>query len=75
MGVTAIHIRLFCRGKYAQLLAENKAFTAEENELFDAAATHAYESFRDKAAASRGMSVEAMQVSWGAIVYVVRSCQ
>jgi protease-4 len=49
------------RGKYAQLLAENKAFTAEEEALFDAAAQHAYESFRDKAAASRGMSVEAMQ--------------
>ncbi|KAL4444953.1 hypothetical protein ABPG77_004003 [Micractinium sp. CCAP 211/92] len=49
------------RGKYAQLLAENKAFTPEEEALFDAAAQHAYESFRNKAAESRGMSVEAMQ--------------
>ncbi|KAL4448020.1 hypothetical protein ABPG75_005239 [Micractinium tetrahymenae] len=49
------------RGKYAQLLAENKAFTPEEEALFDASAQHAYESFRNKAADSRGMSVEAMQ--------------
>lgn len=51
-----------CSGKYAQLFAENKAFSEEEGALFDAAAQHAYESFRDKAASSRGMSVEAMQV-------------
>jgi ClpP class serine protease len=51
-----------CRGKYAQLLAENKAFTPEEEALFDASAQFAYESFRDKAAQSRGMSKEAMQV-------------
>lgn len=49
------------RGRYAQLLAENKTFTEDEATLFDAAAQHAYEQFRDKAAASRGMDVEAMQ--------------
>lgn len=37
-----------CSGKYAQLFAENKGFSAEEAQLFDAAAQHAYESFRDK---------------------------
>jgi protease-4 len=54
---------LLCRGKYAQLLAEQKPFTAEEEALFDASAQHAYESFRNKAASSRGMTIEAMQVS------------
>ena len=37
-------------------------FNEEEEALFDAAAQHAYESFRDKAAESRGMTKEAMQV-------------
>ena len=50
-----------CRGKYAQLLAETRALSPEEAELFDASAQHAYESFRDKAALSRGMTREAMQ--------------
>lgn len=49
------------RGRYAQLFAENKPFNEEEEALFDAAAQHAYESFRDKAAESRGMTKEAMQ--------------
>ena len=62
--------RLLRRGKYAQLLAENKKFTPEEEALFDASATHAYESFRDKAALSRGMSVEAMQVRPGREVHL-----
>lgn len=53
---------LACRGKYAQLLAEQKSFTPEEEALFDASAQHAYESFRNKAASSRGMTPEAMQV-------------
>lgn len=33
----------------------------DEQELFDRAAQHAYESFRNKAAESRGMPIEAMQ--------------
>ncbi len=51
-----------CRGRYAQLLAESKCLTEDEEHLFDASALHAYESFRDKAAESRGMEREAMQV-------------
>ena len=50
------------RGRYAQLLSDSKGLTPEEEELFDASAQHAYASFRDKAAESRGMTVEAMQV-------------
>ena len=55
------HKETLSKGKYAEMLLESRAFTEEERELFDAAAEHAYESFRDKAAASRGMAVEAMQ--------------
>ncbi len=51
-------------------------FNEEEEALFDAAAQHAYESFRDKAAESRGMSIEAMQVrgwvgGWVGVVWVL----
>ncbi|KAI3438408.1 hypothetical protein D9Q98_000839 [Chlorella vulgaris] len=49
------------KGKWAQLLSEAKPFSEEEAALFDASAMHAYESFRNKAAASRGMTVEATQ--------------
>lgn len=49
------------RGKFAELLVDNRKFTEEEEQLFDASAQFAYESFRDKAAESRGMKVEAMQ--------------
>ncbi|KAJ9527550.1 hypothetical protein QJQ45_025827, partial [Haematococcus lacustris] len=52
---------LISRGKYAQVLADNRPFNTEEADLFAASAQHAYESFRDKAAASRGMSIPAMQ--------------
>ncbi|GBF99919.1 serine protease chloroplastic, partial [Raphidocelis subcapitata] len=53
---------LLSRGRYAQLLsADNRPFNDEEAALFDAAAQHAYESFRDKAARSRGMAIEDMQ--------------
>ncbi|GFR44623.1 hypothetical protein Agub_g5911 [Astrephomene gubernaculifera] len=48
-------------GRFAQLLADNRPFTQEEAALFSAAAQHAYTSFRDKAAASRGMRQEEMQ--------------
>lgn len=43
---------LFCR-----------PFNAEEEALFEESAQFAYRSFRDKAASSRGMSTEDMQVS------------
>jgi protease-4 len=50
-----------CLNRYAELLADNRGFTPEEDEYFSGQAQHAYESFRDKAALSRGMSAEAMQ--------------
>ena len=52
---------ILSKGRYAELLADSRSFTADELTLFDAAAEHAYESFRDKAALSRGMEIEAMQ--------------
>lgn len=52
---------LISEGKYAQLLADNRPFTADEESLFDDAAQFAYQSFRNRAAESRGMAVEAMQ--------------
>ncbi|KAG2448920.1 hypothetical protein HYH02_006268 [Chlamydomonas schloesseri] len=48
-------------GRFAELLADNRSFSKEEAELFDASAQHAYESFRNKAAASRDMAQEDMQ--------------
>lgn len=48
-------------GRYAEVLADNRPFTPEEQELFDKAAEFAYESFRDRAANSRGMPKEEMQ--------------
>ena len=52
---------LVSRGKYADLFTEARPFRPEEAELFDASAAHAYASFRDKAASSRGKPVEEMQ--------------
>jgi protease-4 len=52
---------ILSKGRYAELLADNRPFSDEEQALFDNAAQHAYESFRDKAAMSRGMEIEAMQ--------------
>ncbi|GAX84081.1 hypothetical protein CEUSTIGMA_g11505.t1 [Chlamydomonas eustigma] len=52
---------ILSKGRYAELLADNRPFSQEEQALFDNAAQHAYESFRDKAAMSRGMEIEAMQ--------------
>lgn len=49
------------RGRFAELLLETRKFTEDEASLFDSAAQYAYSQFRDKAAASRGMSVEAME--------------
>ena len=47
--------------RYAELLADNRGFTQEEDDYFTSQAQYAYESFRDKAALSRGMPKEAMQ--------------
>lgn len=52
---------LISKGKYADLFTEARPFKPEEAELFDASAAHAYASFRDKAALSRGKSIEEMQ--------------
>lgn len=49
------------KGKYAQLFLESRPQNQEESDLFDASAQHAYESFRNKAAESRGMAQEALQ--------------
>ena len=49
------------RCRYAELLADNREFTEEEDEYFSEQAQYAYESFRDKAALSRGMQPEHMQ--------------
>ena len=54
--------KILSRGRYSEILAaDNRPFSGDEEALFDRAATHAYESFRNKAAASRGMDVEKMQ--------------
>ena len=47
--------------RYAELLADNREFTEEEDKYFSEQAQYAYESFRDKAALSRGMQPENMQ--------------
>ena len=49
------------RCRYAELLADNREFTEEEDKYFSEQAQYAYESFRDKAALSRGMQPEHMQ--------------
>lgn len=49
------------KGKLAELDADQRGFTPEEEEYFASSAQYAYESFRNKAAASRNMSNDAMQ--------------
>lgn len=49
------------RGKYAELLTDNRGFTEVEEALFDESAEFAYRSFRDKAAESRGMAPEELE--------------
>lgn len=53
---------LISRGRFAEMLADSKRQSEEEEALFAANAQYAYESFRDKAADSRGMGKESMQV-------------
>jgi hypothetical protein len=45
------------RGKYAELNADNRSFTPDEEDYFAKSAMHAYKTFRDKAALSRGLPV------------------
>ncbi len=47
--------------RFAELLADNRGFTEEEDRFFSEQAQYAYESFRDKAALSRGMPKEQLQ--------------
>lgn len=48
-------------GKFAEVLQDNREFTEEEQRLWEEMAQFSYETFRSKAAASRGMDVEAME--------------
>lgn len=49
------------RGKFAELDADERGFTEEEEQYFQSSAQYAYESFRNKAALSRQMSADAME--------------
>ncbi|BDA50409.1 Protease 4 [Coccomyxa sp. Obi] len=49
------------KGRYAELLADNRGFSEEEDKYFAEQAQYAYESFRNKAALSRGLPIEKMQ--------------
>ncbi|KAK9917362.1 hypothetical protein WJX75_003547 [Coccomyxa subellipsoidea] len=49
------------KGRYAELLADNRGFSEEEDKYFEEQAQYAYESFRNKAALSRGIPIEKMQ--------------
>eukprot|EP00210_Caulerpa_lentillifera_P006203 g5927.t1 len=49
------------RGRFAEVLTENRSFTPDEDEYFTRFADYAYTLFRDKAATSRGMTSEQMQ--------------
>eukprot|EP00245_Coleochaete_scutata_P009806 TRINITY_DN3318_c0_g2_i1.p1 TRINITY_DN3318_c0_g2~~TRINITY_DN3318_c0_g2_i1.p1 ORF type:complete len:675 (-),score=159.34 TRINITY_DN3318_c0_g2_i1:158-1915(-) len=52
---------IISRGRFAELDADNRPFRPEEAEYFAKSAQNFYESFRGKAAASRGMPVEKME--------------
>ena len=56
-------VEILSRGAYAELLADNRPFTAQEEKYFEQSAHFAYASFRDKAAESRGLEIETMQES------------
>ena len=47
--------------RYAELLQENRGFTDDELSLFERSARAAYEDFRNKAAASRGLAQEDLE--------------
>ncbi|GAQ82938.1 hypothetical protein KFL_001300010 [Klebsormidium nitens] len=52
---------IISRGKFAELNADNRSFTEEEEDYFAKSAMHAYKTFRDKAALSRKMSIEQLE--------------
>jgi len=49
------------KGRYAEVDADNRSFTKDEESYFDKNAWNAYSSFRDKAALSRNMSPDVME--------------
>jgi protease-4 len=57
------------RGAYAEILNFTRSFTDKEAALFDKSAQHAYEQFRNKAAASRGMNFDEMEKNAQGRVY------
>ena len=52
---------IISKGRFSQVDADNRSFTADEEAFFDAGAWAAYTSFRDKAALSRGIQPEEME--------------
>lgn len=52
---------IISKGRFAQVDADNRPFTAAEEKYFDNNAQVAYASFRDKAASSRGMPIARME--------------
>ena len=68
------------RGTYAELLQDYRPFTKHEQQYFEESAQFAYESFRDKAAESRGMEIDEMQEFaqgrvWSGQQAVSRKCE
>ena len=57
-----VHARKLLLYQYVVGLTDCRSFTPEEAALWEESAQYAYRSFRDKAAASRNMAVEDMQV-------------
>lgn len=49
------------KGRYAEVDTDARSFTPDEEAFFDAGAVSAYTSFRNKAASSRGISVDDME--------------
>lgn len=49
------------KGRFADLFADNRGFTEDEDSYFSGLAEHSYAEFRNKAAESRGMEIDAMQ--------------
>ncbi|GMH37280.1 hypothetical protein BSKO_05153 [Bryopsis sp. KO-2023] len=49
------------KGRFADLFADNRGFTEDEDSYFSGLAEHSYAEFRNKAAKSRGMEIETMQ--------------
>ncbi|CAD7696645.1 unnamed protein product [Ostreobium quekettii] len=52
---------MLSKGRYAEILAESRSFSKEEEEYFTRLAEHSYTEFRNKAAECRGMATEEMQ--------------